>query len=139
MRNGKYILVLAPQEYPGKKYRGLYCYEHHLVWWMKTGESLKAGEVIHHKNDDKHDNRFVNLKKMTNREHSKLHGAEKTITMVILECTQCGSSFKKQKRFFKFFFKKGQKNWYCNRKCMGRHQIAKNIHSKKSEVIQMAE
>lgn len=31
MKNGDYILVIAPDWYRGKRYRGKYCYEHHLV------------------------------------------------------------------------------------------------------------
>ena len=31
MKSGNYILIKAPDNYPGKKYRGKYCYEHHYV------------------------------------------------------------------------------------------------------------
>ena len=37
MKNGDYILVKAPTNYPGKKYRNKYCYEHHLVYWQHYG------------------------------------------------------------------------------------------------------
>lgn len=37
MRCGPYILIIPPPEYPGKKYRGRYAYEHHVVWWENTG------------------------------------------------------------------------------------------------------
>lgn len=74
MRNGPYELVVAPDEYPGMKYRGRYCYEHHLVWWLKTGKTISADEVIHHVNGQKRDNRFCNLEKMTRSDHAKHHG-----------------------------------------------------------------
>ena len=33
MKNGKYILVKAPANYLGKKYRNKYVYEHILNYW----------------------------------------------------------------------------------------------------------
>ena len=33
MINGDYILVVAPDDYPGVRYREKYCYEHYLVYW----------------------------------------------------------------------------------------------------------
>lgn len=74
MRNGPYELVIAPAEYPGKKYRDRYVYEHHLVWWKATGEvpDYQVGN-IHHKNGDKRDNRVENLERISRSRHSVLH------------------------------------------------------------------
>lgn len=33
VKNGPYELVIAPEEYPGKKYRGRYAYEHRVNYW----------------------------------------------------------------------------------------------------------
>lgn len=73
MKNGPYELVIAPPEYPGRKYRGRYVYEHHLVWWKHTGMVVPEGFVIHHKNDRKRDNRFENFELKENAEHSRHH------------------------------------------------------------------
>lgn len=91
MKNGPYVLVKAPKEYPGKKYRGRYVYEHHLVWWDNTKEILKDDEILHHINDDKHDNSFCNLEKMTRSQHTKLHAKPKTMMTAI--CSWCGNEF----------------------------------------------
>lgn len=72
MRNGNYELVLAPEDYPGRKYRGRYCYEHRLVVWQKTGQ-LPDDLVIHHINENKRDNRISNLQVLTREEHTHLH------------------------------------------------------------------
>ena len=73
MRNGPYLFVIA-LDYPGKKYRGRYIYEHHLVWWKNTGQPVPEGYVVHHKNEDMHDNRFENLELIESEQHKKLHG-----------------------------------------------------------------
>lgn len=111
MKNGNYELIVAPPEYPGKKYRGRYCYKHSYVWWKNTGELLKPGEVIHHKNDNKFDNHYRNLEKHTNSNHAKLHN--KIITVPNTKCSYCKKEFRirpwKLKRKYRF----------CSKKCVG--------------------
>lgn len=68
--NGGYILVYYP-EHPNKISR--YIFEHRLVMEKHLGRYLDDGEVVHHKNGDKQDNRIENLQIMTYSDHSKLH------------------------------------------------------------------
>ena len=37
MKNGDYNLAIAPPDFPGKKYRGKYCSEHVLNYWLANG------------------------------------------------------------------------------------------------------
>lgn len=58
--------------YPFSNGEGIY--EHHQVWYDNTGHIINTNiEVIHHKNQNKQDNRFENLELMTQSKHAKLH------------------------------------------------------------------
>jgi len=50
-----------------------YCYEHTLVIVSALKRRLGKGEVVHHKNGDRTDNRLENLEVMTDVEHGRLH------------------------------------------------------------------
>lgn len=113
MRNGPYILVVAPAGYPGKRYRGRYAYEHQVVWWQNTGRCVRAGFLVHHKNDDKHDNRFVNLEEKTPSKHSKEHALP--ITYVALKCAYCNAEFSRPAQHVRYKIRRGDKNFYCSR------------------------
>ena len=120
MKSGKYERIIAPKNYPGKKYKGRYCYEHHWMWWKHTGELIvRYKEHIHHINGDGRDNRFENLKKVTFSEHRLAHSLGRTY--VKLTCTTCGVGFYREKRNVAPVMNKGQKDFYCNRTCMAKH------------------
>lgn len=76
MKNGPYELVVAPPGFPGKRYRGRYAYEHTVVWWQHTGEVPGPDETIHHKNENKRDNRFDNLERKTRSRHTRDHNLQ---------------------------------------------------------------
>ena len=117
MRNGPYILVVAPKDYPGKKYRDRYCYEHHLVWWKNTGQLPRIGYIVHHRDGDKHHNEFSNLEEISWAGHTHHH--RRLPTMVTMVCGECGKEF--QRRRNSDTRRWGCKMVFCNRSCMGRH------------------
>jgi len=53
-----------------------YAYEHLVVWCAAGNPRPGKGELIHHQNHDKTDNRLENLSLMTRAEHSAKHIAE---------------------------------------------------------------
>ena len=124
MRNGPYELVLAPEKYPGKKYRGKYCYEHHLVYWQHTGKIPKPGEHVHHKNHKKRDNRFENLELLSEIEHQKHHGVERHLkSRITFACGWCGKKSVTGRRSYNARIKLRPK-LFCSASCG-----AKNQHS----------
>jgi hypothetical protein len=118
MKNGPYILVISPSEYPGKKYRGRYMYEHHLIWWRKTGIVLPIGYNIHHKNENPHDNRFENLEMISRNTHASIH-RPKTNKFIALVCEWCKEPFQRAKENVLTKKKQRQTRFYCCRS----HQV----------------
>lgn len=123
MRNGPYTLKVAPSDYTGKKYRGRYAYEHHIVWWEAYGHVLGPNEVIHHLNGDKRDNRIENLGLLTRSDHGVHHGAEAR-KFETIECGYCGKPFTLTPSKIRTRLKKvlGGK-LYCSRSCGTRMQV----------------
>lgn len=93
MRNGDYELVIAPEDYQGKRYRGKYCYAHILAYWEYYHDLPKDGEIIHHKNGDKRDNRPENLEKVSVLEHISMHTRNHLRKIAIIKCPVCGKCF----------------------------------------------
>lgn len=116
MKSGEYILVRAPDNYPGKKYRNKYIYEHHLVWWINTGDIIGADQVIHHKNENKLDNRFENLEVLSRSSHS-IHHSTKESSKLELVCPVCNRIFIRRKSDFFFRRRNKQLKFYCSRRC----------------------
>lgn len=118
MKNGGYELVVAPKDYPGKKYRGRYCYEHHLVWWENTGTIPKHDEVIHHVNENKRENRFENLEKKKRTDHDHYHGSRRKRQIVTIKCPSCGTVFEREARQT-HLKKPANLITLCSRSCIG--------------------
>ena len=67
-----YILVQVP-EHP-KSFKGFY-YEHRLIIEKQLNRILEDWETIHHINEDKRDNRLINLFLCSRLQHNKAHVA----------------------------------------------------------------
>ena len=66
-----YVLVRVGKSHPLAFGNG-YAYEHDLVWVSAHGP-LAEGETVHHRYEDKTDNRIEKLEKLTNAEHMREH------------------------------------------------------------------
>ena len=125
MKNGKYILIKAPENWEGKKYSGKYCYEHHFIYWKHYRIIPNENQVIHHENEIETDNNIDNLKLMSVSKHNSLHlrkrKGRKPIKYIELTCSFCNKKFLRKSGVIITKIKKGQKHFYCNRSCMASH------------------
>lgn len=67
-----YVLILN-KEHPKAERNGCYIFEHVLVMEKHLNRYITDGEVVHHINGIKDDNRIENLQNMSLAEHIKLH------------------------------------------------------------------
>jgi hypothetical protein len=116
MKNGPYELVVAPKNFPGKKYRGKYCYEHHLVYWKEYGVVPEKDEIIHHKDEEHHNNKIDNLELIKKKDHDNWHAFTKRKHME-LECSYCGNMFTRDSDFVNDIIKQGSDDYYCSELC----------------------
>lgn len=128
MKNGPYEMVVAPDDYPGKKYRGKYCYEHHLVWWKVTGRMVRSDHIIHHVNGKKRDNRFENLEEMSRSKHTADHNKERSSNLIRLRCGWCSETMEMKPHKYRERMKASATgNLFCSRSCGAKHQHSRVV------------
>lgn len=125
MKNGPYTFIVAPKNYPGKKYRGRYAYEHTLVFWKHNGFIPSKGYEIHHINGNHRDNKPENLQLVTIKEHRKIHAdisSAKSKTELV--CNLCGVKYYKTASVVKTRKKRTKMGTsYCSRKCQHKSMV----------------
>lgn len=127
MLNGDYILIIPPDNYPGKLYRNRYCYEHYYKYWEATGVIPNDNQVIHHKDGNKHNNNIENLELMDRVEHISLHNKRRETKFLLCKCPICGKAFIREKRL-SHIYKKNQIASYCSKHCSYKANTLRKKH-----------
>lgn len=117
MKNGPYEMIVAPEGYPGKRYRNRYTYEHIVVFWQNNKRLPRFGYEIHHKDGNHRNNEISNLQEVTSTEHQNIHGAIKRVPLYKYNCYNCGKIHEMSARNYRYKQKKGQKFFFCSQKC----------------------
>jgi hypothetical protein len=110
-----YKMVSLPQ-HPRANNNSIFV--HRVVMENHLGRLLRRGEVVHHRNGDKGDNRVENLELTDNSAHARHHANERPKlgeTLVPLVCAYCHQPFAREKR-------NAAKcpNTYCSKRCAAR-------------------
>lgn len=113
MSRGEYWYARLP-EHPNSNCQG-YILEHRVIMENKIGRLLDKSEIVHHKNDNKKDNRLNNLRLMTVKEHNQLHNR---VNLIKLICPNCKKIFYHKPGYVRFKSKYNKSGKiFCSRKC----------------------
>lgn len=82
-----YILIFEPK-HPLARKNG-YVAEHRMVWYKHHKKLITPRQNIHHKNENKRDNRIENLELLDVAEHAKRHYKGPLMTWVYKKCLLC--------------------------------------------------
>lgn len=117
IKKGDYLYALVP-DHPNATKNG-YVLMHRVVMENHLGRLLEKNEIVHHLDENKHNNSIENLQVMGSKEHNRMHSSTGR-TIVELVCPCCGKAFSRELRAVHG----GQS--FCSRSCNGKYQRAHN-------------
>lgn len=96
-----YVAVYVGDTHPFKKSYGGRIREHVLVVERHLKRALKKGEVVHHVDGDKTNNKLSNLQVMSKAEHNECHGRIEEVVFQLYRQGMVGYNKKTRKYFIK--------------------------------------
>lgn len=130
-RRSSRIAVFA-NKFPGAHKDG-FALRSRVVWWIHTGEIISGMEFnIHHRNGNRIDDRFRNLKKIKHLEHSKLHNPKQPEVLCI--CIVCQNQFSLPQ----WYLNNPSKGKFCSLKCYHNFPKSKATRDRVSKSLKLA-
>lgn len=123
MKMGRYKVVKAPKNYPGKVHSNGYILEHHFIFFMYTGVTIPEEHVLWHKNGDKLDNRIENLEVLPKDVSGIVFAKDKPRKYVQILCSWCKCDIIKPANTI--IYRSNKDNFFCSNKCSGHASIKK--------------
>lgn len=117
IKKGDYLYALVP-DHPNATRNG-YVLMHRVVMENHLGRLLEKNEIVHHLDEDKHNNAIENLQVMDSKEHNRMHSSTDR-TIVELVCPCCGKTFSRELRNVHGGLS------FCSRSCNGKYQRERN-------------
>ena len=117
IKKGDYLYALVP-DHPNATKNG-YVLMHRVIMENPLGRLLEKDEIVHHLDENKHNNAIENLQVMDSREHNRMHSSTGR-TLVELVCPFCGKTFSREPRAVQ------GKMSFCSRSCNGKYQRERN-------------
>jgi len=95
--------------------------EHRYLMEKSLQRKLQYNEVVHHIDENKHNNALENLELILRGTHTKQHA--KPARTVTLTCAnpKCKKTFEKRFRVYSDGLRAGQVDFYCNKSCSSAH------------------
>jgi hypothetical protein len=126
------ILIFC-RAFPGAHKSG-YALRSRIVWWLHTGEVIRGMEFnIHHKNEDRRDDRFENLEKISHSEHSSMHNKEDGAYLERF-CLHCGQEFFIER----WRLKEKSRGTFCSLDCYHAHPKKESTRKRQSISLKLA-
>lgn len=107
-------------------------YIYKVIAEVLIGRPLRKGEVVHHKDEDHHNNDPDNLEVITQSAHIKLHHAKMAAAHKrakgvpdCLVCPACDEEFELSQSQRTDYYVKGQRRFFCSRECYHDYQRTK--------------
>ncbi len=101
--------------------------QHREIMEKRLGRKLDRGEHVHHKDEDKRNNKASNLEVLPASEHGKRHSKDRPPEMISLVCAFCGNPFERLARQERHNRKTKPGGPFCGRSCSGKQSRQSQI------------